>query len=294
MLMRLMKRAEADSVAQWVAALQADPQHQIAYFGTTAPDIQETLLNLEGLLDVPVVVATQDKQIFGLLGVDYSPGLGRAWLYGPLVSAGNWDATADALLAYARQHLIPAETRSLEWFVDVRHSRMTALAARYHFDQLPPETSWSFPRQRLSTLPPGKLPALDVAHQSAFIALHDSLFPNTYYSGAEIIARLDAANRVLMALEGSQLVGYIYGRVDAGADHGYIDFVGVDPAQRRRGVGRALVSAMTHSLLQDESLNSVKLTVSATNSGAMALYHQLGFERLQTLVAYRRTLPSPP
>jgi mycothiol synthase len=63
--------------------------------------------------------------------------------------------------------------------------------------------------------------------------------------------------------------------------------VGVDPAARGRGLGRALVLAgLRH--LRAEGLPAVLLYVDAGNTSAVALYQSLGFTRWDTDVLFRR------
>ena len=51
----------------------------------------------------------------------------------------------------------------------------------------------------------------------------------------------------------------------------------MDPASRRQGLGRALVDAAA-TLAGDQGAEALFLEVAATNSAALALYAQAGFE----------------
>ena len=78
----------------------------------------------------------------------------------------------------------------------------------------------------------------------------------------------------LVATEGDCVVGYVGCHHIAG--EGYITNVAVDPACRRRGIARAL---LTHALDAWSDLSRVTLEVRVSNAAAIALYEGLGFTR---------------
>lgn len=73
------------------------------------------------------------------------------------------------------------------------------------------------------------------------------------------------------------LVGFTRARHAKGRHKGTLYSLFVDPAARRRGVGRALVEAViTHAA---DAVEIVLLSVVTTNQPAIALYEAVGFER---------------
>jgi ribosomal protein S18 acetylase RimI-like enzyme len=72
--------------------------------------------------------------------------------------------------------------------------------------------------------------------------------------------------------------GVVVGAVMAGYDghRGWINYLGVDPAHQREGVGRALVDAAVE-YLRDLGCPKVNLQVRRTNSGVVRFYEALGF-----------------
>jgi ribosomal protein S18 acetylase RimI-like enzyme len=128
-----------------------------------------------------------------------------------------------------------------------------------------------------------------VRYHDAFIRLHETTFPDAYYLGRQVIAKLDDQNRAFIIADGDTLLGYLYARIDPGGD-GYIDFLGVDESERRRGIGKRLITAATRWLVSVPGVRQVALTVNRSNTPAIALYTQLGYEQLYTLQAYRKPL----
>ncbi len=290
MHLRLMTPDDLDAAVDFVARLQADLMQMIAYLGTEANDIRHSLEGFEPDWTRATQLAYEGERLMGLLGVDTSEAIGRAWLNGPLVNGADWVATADQLYAAAQQ-LMPDYVREHELFVDVANLNVAGFAARHGFVSGTPEASLHFGREYLGQVPDESASLLNAADHAALVELHDRIFPNTYYTGAEILERLGERDRVFVATASENgLAGYIYARVEPGATNGYIDFVGVAESARRQGIGRRLVSAATRWLFTFPEVEEVTLTVNAGNGGAIVLYKQLGFEHKQTLQAFRKKL----
>jgi mycothiol synthase len=92
---------------------------------------------------------------------------------------------------------------------------------------------------------------------------------------------------VFFAVIDERVVGYCWTRDLRGK--GEIWMIGVDPACRGQGVGRALLLRGIHHLRQ-RGFHRVDLTVDEENSGAIALYRSVGFRQTGTVVWYERRL----
>jgi mycothiol synthase len=93
---------------------------------------------------------------------------------------------------------------------------------------------------------------------------------------------------------GGELLGFHWTKVHS-PTLGEVYVVGVDPAAQGRGLGAALTSAGLHHLADrlsaEETGAEVMLYVEADNSAAVKTYRRLGFEIVNTDVAY--TAPTP-
>jgi [ribosomal protein S18]-alanine N-acetyltransferase len=93
---------------------------------------------------------------------------------------------------------------------------------------------------------------------------------------------LRAGHHYLTAREGDSLVGYAgLARVDAEAE---VHTLAVDPAHRRRGIGRALLRAVLDHVMGA----TVFLEVRTDNAAAIALYRSEGFTVIGTRRRYYR------
>lgn len=73
--------------------------------------------------------------------------------------------------------------------------------------------------------------------------------------------------------------GAVIATVMAGNDghRGWMNYLGVDPAQQRRGFGRQIVEAAI-ALLEAEGCPKINLQIRDTNRDAIAFYESLGFK----------------
>jgi len=101
------------------------------------------------------------------------------------------------------------------------------------------------------------------------------------------------ADLSLLMLQGREAVGFAICHVETeGAQDragvGWIVQMGVRPAWRRSGLGRALLCEVMHGF-QADGLASAALEVNIDNEAALLLYQRLGFERRRSRTVYKKT-----
>ena len=97
-------------------------------------------------------------------------------------------------------------------------------------------------------------------------------------------------NVMFLAWEGHDVLGAAYGLLDrARSDAGRVGGMWVEPAWRRRGVGRALLQAVI-GWGRERGLRRLGLWVPGHNPAAIALYTRAGFRN----TGDRRPLPTNP
>lgn len=98
----------------------------------------------------------------------------------------------------------------------------------------------------------------------------------------------------IVAEENGQIVGYIMSRIELGLSalglgglikKGHVVSVAVMPEHRRRGIGKALVSEAIEAMKRYNA-KQCYLEVRASNSAAIGLYKQLGFDVTRTAHGY--------
>jgi ribosomal protein S18 acetylase RimI-like enzyme len=95
-----------------------------------------------------------------------------------------------------------------------------------------------------------------------------------------VAASLDDTHRLLIAVEGDRLSGYVYLQHRRVEGEGYVDYLGVDESARGRGLGRALLTAAAHWALVERALPRMHLTVRQDKPVALRLYEGAGFREV--------------
>ena len=86
----------------------------------------------------------------------------------------------------------------------------------------------------------------------------------------------------LKAIEDGHMIGFVAGDMHNGGGLGWIATIGIDPEYRRRGIGRELLRVCEAKLKTPR----IRLSVRASNAGAIRLYEQEGYERVEVWQAY--------
>jgi ribosomal protein S18 acetylase RimI-like enzyme len=275
-----------DRVVDFVARLNPAGEHHIGYFGVHPADIAHTLAELDPPLTEGFLLAENSGVLIGVLGAEIDAEISRAWLYGPLIEHPDWHALADSLYE-AVQVIISKTIQEHELFCDARNFHCQQFAAHHGFETRSENKIFVLPRAHLAAIPPASAANWDSRFMDQFQALHSIVFPNTYYTARQIIDLQNVHTRLLIAAQGNDLQGYVFGKVDLDACEGYIDFIGVDARWRGKGIGRMLLAAAVHWMFSFPAVQHVDLVVASANTAAVRLYESFGFECERTMRAYR-------
>jgi ribosomal protein S18 acetylase RimI-like enzyme len=276
-----------DRMLDYVSAHNPDSRRHIGYFGVTPGDIRHTVRTLDLRYDRGFRLALEGQQLVGVMGVDFDREIGRAWLYGPIVTTEDWSTIADSLYAEV-QKAIPAQIGEHEMFCDAENVDCRGFAQRHGFAFLMDVAIFYITPDRLAVLPEATADEWDGRFADPFVALHNRLFPNSNYTLAYMLSEHEKGGPFLTLSDDGRLAGYFFGRADAESGEAYVDLVGVDEACRGSGLGRRLMLAGLARLRQTPGLRQVNLTVASGNAAARRLYHSLGFAVEREMVAFRK------
>ena len=278
MQIRLADTVDLPPMAEMAVTQQAVASTFIAYLGDTVESIATDVAAIDHWPE-RTAVATDGGRVVGWLAGEEDDEMGRVWWWGPFVSdRPDRAAVADKLYRLAASAVTADEE---ELAPDDRNRWVAECALRWGFH---PETASAVLRYTGSGFDDvAGVSDLGPEHASATAALHDLLFPGTHTPGAMLVSADHP--RLVLAMDG-RVAGYV--AVETQSDgSGYVDYLGVDPELRNRGIGRDLVRAATNRLLQ-LGATSVNLTVREDNVAARRLYAALGFEEERLIRPFRK------
>lgn len=272
------------------AALQQRPERHIGFLGSDAETIAAEMVADDEDWTAVTAIAEHDGEIVGWLMGSVDADMGRVWWFGPFVDVGDdqWEEAADALYRRAHNEL-RNEVGEEEFAPDSRFEQLTGWAITHGF-HVDPGSVVVVLRGDPGPAAPDIRP-LSSSDAPAVARLHDELFPGTHTPGAALVASCGDEHVRLVVERDGRLAGYVAVDRQPGGD-GYVDFLGVDPAFRRHGIGRELVKAGV-AALREIGCSDIGLTVREANAGARALYAGLGFEEERILRPLRKGFSLP-
>ena len=279
-------------IASFIAELNKQPEHHIAYFGTTLEEIQHYLLEEQSIPPEESYLKGFYKGEFaGVIGLEYDLNLKRAWIEGPLIQSPYWNEIAEELYSAVLNH-IPETINDYELACDTRNVYLGELAAKHGYFNNGDAALLVFRRGSLTGLPEIHEPQLEEGYASQLQILHDQLFPGTYYSGKQLLGKIDQHHKIFAVTKAESLLGYIFVYVSPSIGDAYIDFIGVKEDVRRRGYGKRLLISALHWIFSFPEVNQVGLTVRVENEAAVKMYTDSGFNYERTLRGYRKKISS--
>ncbi len=262
-------------IARLIDRENQTPESQCIHSGEGYEGILQTMNKWDEVSEICFAIAVQDGQLIGLLGSEFDEEMARGWLWGPFALVEDWDRLAAALLQELLSILPPAIHR-LDFFVNIANQRASRFYLAHGFQQ--PERSYVYlaPRPRGPISVPEPCEPLPPERAAAFCALHDTIFPRTYYTGQDILDQQDGDHQLFVCREGGELLGYVYAIIDEGGE-GYVEFLGVREDVRARGLGKRLLLTALEWLFEVKHVSAVGLTVAEGQTNARSLYENVGF-----------------
>lgn len=278
------KSADIHQIAQVIAKINSDPAHHCLHCDQETAGILEEIKLLEIPVEESFVVVWDGEQMVGVLGADVAGERDRAWLWGPFIGNADWQETAEALYNYLTTELL-SPMKELNQFLDTANEQGIAFYESLGFKELKKSHVYqAFPPAEPVTEPS---PEMTPPQWKTFIALHEETFPNSYFSGREIIERLGKQDKVFVQADGDTVLGYVYANVEP--TEGFIHFLGVREEMRGRGIGRSLLTTAVSWLFNQQKVPQVGLVVDDENN-ARRLYERSGFGLLYSGVGLRKEM----
>lgn len=286
--------AELASLVTLIVGEQRRPDRMIPALGEEPEGVRAELDALDPpWVETARVVRDDLGGIVGAVLVELDAEIGQAWVMGPWVAGGDeaWARWAGPLVEAALAQ-VPASFTGRTMSGHTDNIRMAKLAGTLGWPPGPVNHVLMADRSVIDRWPQdpaaGELRPGRAADLALVEALHEAEFAGTYATAEQLLRGGDdeGAPFVLVAdPAGAGVVGYAAGRVHPDGE-GFIDFVAVSPSWRGTGLGRRLVVALARQLIELAPKDQVCLTVRDERIAARALYAQLGFVPLLSIVGY--------
>ncbi len=288
MTIRKIDQSNLGDAISLVARLNQDITHKISYFGDTEEEITADFSAVQPPEGYGFLAIKEDGKISGYFGIELDLELGRSWLFGPLAEETEWDVTADRLYLAILADL-PPEITDQELYFQSQNLRLQEFALRHGFAYHAEAAVLVLDVNLRQIRDASGVVEFDEKYTSQLDALHNALFPNTYYSAGQLIELAEADDKhLLIHLNNGSLVGYIFVQLRPASRGVYIDFLGVDPQHRRQGIAQDMVAQAVDWAVQKPYVESITLTVNGDNDAAIRLYHSLGFITQSVSRGYRK------
>ena len=276
---KLAEKEDVNKISSFIAKINSKVENHIGYCGTNKEEIANSLV--EDITDIPFnnsfIIGIEDGDIIGVLGFDTDFDSNSVEIWGPFLKEDKWDI---ATIMWDKMiEILPKKIGLLSMFINKRNKNCLRLAEDLNFIKESEEIILKFERSHIDNLNDIPIIELSPDYYKDMQLLHDKVFPNTYYSGNQIIERLDDHRKVFVDIKDNKLAGYIYLEVNPAFGEGSIEFFAVDESQRGKGIGSKLLTMALKWLFTFDSVDDIILCVNSTNEKALNLYKMVGFKQ---------------
>ncbi len=284
----LVKKEDMKQIANFIVEINSKEKNHIGFCGTDREEIENSLI--EDITDIPFhesfIAAKEDEKLIGVLGFDSDLESNSAEIWGPFIIEEKWDIAVE--LWDEMMTVLPKEINIISMFVNKKNENCIQLAANLHFDKASEQTILIFEKSHIDKLQDTTIIELSSEHYENMKSLHDKIFSNTYYSGSQIIDRINNHRKVFVNIENKNLSGYIYVEVNPEFGEGSIEFFAVNESERGKGIGSKLLTMALRWIFTFASIDNITLCVNSENEKALNLYKKVGFKEKHQLYYFTR------
>ncbi len=285
-VMHVSSILKTEEVASFIASMNKDATHYVGYCGDEKEELLQTIIH--DFSDIgweqSFVVTYENNKIIGVLGFDVDEVKKCAEIWGPFIIVENWEEVALHMWKELIEKM-PFHIEKFYGFYHVENNNCARLMKDLHAKEQDRHSILilkNIPRKRVICNVEEALPKVF----EQFIALHNNVFPNTYYEGIEIIERLSDTNKLFVSMKNDKLEGYVYVEVNPEFQEANIEFIATTENSRRKGVGERLLQGAIQYIFSFQGMREIELCLNTNNDGTMKLYKKVGFEEKACLQHY--------
>ena len=263
-------------LANFIAELNRQKYHHIGYCGENVQEIEQTLRT--DFSREAFILAIDEQEIVGAIGLDIGETGNDAEVWGPFIKINEG---TEQILEVIWQELLKHhnDIKNFSFFINeenvIGQKFMQMFGAKCtgnHQILLLKKENFQVENLMHSTL-------FNSYYFEAFVELHNTVFPNTYYNANDIVNRLNTENELLvLANEDYTIKGYVYIEVDCEHHEASIEYIAIAPQFQGQGLGTELLKIAMDRVFTEHQIEEVQLCVDSNNSRGINLYIAAGFE----------------
>ncbi|MGH4124137.1 MAG: GNAT family N-acetyltransferase [Clostridium sp.] len=276
-------------LAEFVSFMNSKENHNIGYCEKTKEEVLNALYEdfEEGTIEKYFVGAYDGEKLIGVLGIDVDEEKNYGELWGPFVDELYSEENVwSKLWLFLKENILNC-CGSFGVFCNSKNIQCIEFAKEYGFRNTGEHFIMRLSRDEFKEIFDVKDFELTSEYYNEFKLLHDENFPNTYYSGSDILSRINDHRKVFFIKDNEELIGYIYAEVEPEFGESCIEFFGVREDMRGKGLGSKLIRVAINWIFSFEEIHNIKLCVSFENLQAIKLYSKVGFEEECKMVFYK-------
>lgn len=282
-----------ETVADFIAHLNADQTQHVGYCGTDAKEILHTLKT--DFSDLPLedsfFAAFDEGRLVGVLGIDYDEDTHEGEVWGPFVSHADWERVSELLW----QHVMERHGQRLKkllGFYNSRNEKCQSFMTNLNAEKGRNDVILKLNREVHSVKGELSVRICELTEENfpAFKSLHGIAFPKGYFSAEDMFEKRNSFNKIFTAEKDGVFLGYVYCEAEPEFSEGDIHFIAVDPAARNKGVGGQLMAECLAFMFSFDDIDEISLCVNADSDSALRLYKAAGFKEEHVLVSYELTV----
>lgn len=288
-MISISKPRNTQELAQFISQLNTQPHHHVGYCGTVAEEIEHTLLH--DFSDLPLeesfVTAYENNSLIGAIGLDIDEESNSAEIWGPFILHEKWEEIAKEMWDKLLNQL-PVHIHNLYGFYNIKNEKAQLFMNQLEASKTGEHTILTIVNTPLSTHHT-YITEITKEYYEPFQALHEESFPHAYFSAEEMISKQNDKQKLFIATQNGEFLGYVFCEANPEFAEGDIHFVAVTENARNRGIGRGLIEKSLQFLFSFEEMKAITLSVNSTNKAAINLYENTGFQTQNRLNAYEIT-----
>lgn len=276
-MIRICTSNDIQQIVDLAFAKNNQPEHNSAFCYKEYNSIQQDLLKMMESKVNAVIGYFEEETLIGVIGICVDEEKHTADCCGPFVAVEDFASIAKLLFDYVKNYF--KQNLKYNFFFDSRNRDYIAFMDVIHAENQGNECCLTLKRENYKRKSYGiNIIPLPVEYVNDFMSLHNTIFPDVYVSGMDIINSIGQSRKVFCIIENEILIGYSILKRAINNSRATAEIIAIDKKQRGKGYGKALLNELAKQAFCVENVEFLNLVVENININAMNLYCTFGFE----------------